>query len=287
MIFLILIFFRLSPLLCFLAGQTQRDLKLNRRKSGYNTYLNLGKPVCFCTDIWIHISHHEEETFSHSWKASWGAEKWTGLFPNCPRVETAFRYLWWTPGAPLFWVPAQASSLQGHTQSVSEWKLSLPCWESPPPCKAVAEKQLLLVKILAWVKQSTPGLPTLRWVSSLKGQRMVLRRSHFKSGQGKGSPGWASCLATWFLASFRSPFRYLSKVKHQEEDRRARLFSCYCLRAPWGKMQICIFTGKGRAWTGVQEYPAKCKTDAFFFSNIKNIAHMTKCGAEATRELDL
>lgn len=210
----IYIFFRLIPLLCFLTGQTQRDQTVNWRKSGYNTHLNLGREVCFCTDIWIHVSHREEETFSHSWKASWGAEKLTGLSPNCPHVETAFTYPWWTPGAPLFWVPAQASSLQGCSQSMSEWRLTLPCRASPPPHKAVAEKQLLLVKIRAWVKQSTSGLPAPRWLSLLEGQRMVLRQSHFKSGKGKGSPGWTSCLAMWFLVSFRSWFWYLSKVKH-------------------------------------------------------------------------
>lgn len=43
-------------------------------------------------------------------------------------------------------------------------------WEGSPPHRTVAEKQLLLVKILAWAKQSTPDLPTLKGVPSLKGK---------------------------------------------------------------------------------------------------------------------
>lgn len=153
-----------------------------QRKSGYNAHPNLGRPICFCIDVTIHISYHEEESLSHSWKASWGAEKWISLPPNCPWVKAAFTYPGWKPGAPLFQVTAKPATWRVVlTPCLSEGLLYImqaklkrkATWESPPPLKTVAEKQLLLVKILVWVKWSTPDLPMLKGVLSLKGQRVA------------------------------------------------------------------------------------------------------------------
>lgn len=107
----------------FFFQMRSRALFLNRTnskgpKSGYNTHRNLGRPFCCCTDC-IHTSRHEEESLSHSWKVSWGAEKCIHLCPNCPCVKAAFTYLGWKPGAPLFRVPARASSLKGWSHSMS------------------------------------------------------------------------------------------------------------------------------------------------------------------------